>query len=350
MTLRRKARNRSPMKAIDSIAPLRLVGRLVAYIALIKDRSLATVHLRDVVTGAGVMAFLFILAGEATNGPLATPQPNLQLEKQDPTLIAVGTTPIRLSDAMAQAEISPVAVPEVSLAPMELFEAGFVDEVADQVALAKQAEHQGLDQSLEVRAKLALARRQILSTALLDLAVSKSVSNEKVRATYEAEVAAAAADQIVHLRRILVSSPQEAHDIREAVLAGEVTFANMAKRRSLDMDSRDEGGQLPQLRMSELPQQIAASVDTLSIGDVSEPIKGEVGWYVLTVDARSALRLPPFEEVRDQIERHLREEVVAETIAEARAAVPIRLAGTAIDDGLGPSFFASASLNLPNRW
>ena len=328
--------------------PLSVAGAKIRYCALVTRKMGRSIHWRDVMAGAGGMALIFLAAEKAVEGPLAMPAPNPVLEQEDPTLIAVGETPIRLSDALAQAEISPVLRADV-LEPSALFETGLVDEAADQVALAKRAEEMGLDGSLEVRAQLALARRRILSTALLDLSVSREVNDYRVQAIYDAEVASADADQRLHMRRIQVSSAEEGEDIRAQVEKG-VSFADMARRRSLDMESRQEGGLIPPVRLSDLPLSVAAAVADLPIGAVSAPVKAEQGWYVMTVDTRAAVRLPPLEVMRASIERELRAQVVSETIAEARAAVPIRLAGLSLNAGLfGNAPIQTASAEI-TRW
>lgn len=301
------------------------LGRLPRYLGLIADRSVGSVGVRDLLLGAGAMSLIFTVAQEAVDGPMAMPTPDPVLEQDDPLLIAVGSTPIRLSDARAQAVISPIS-DAAEMPPTALFEIGLVDEAADQVALAEIAEARGLDQALEVRAQLALARRRILSSALLDLNVSRYVSEDQIRARYDALAAAAEADQVLRLRRIHVSSQKEAQDIRERLGRG-ISFAEMARRRSLDMTTRAEGGDLGKLRLSELPDGVASAVAALAVGEVSAPVEGGEGWYLLTVDSRSVLRLPPYETMRDRIEREMRDEVVARTIADARASVPIRVAG-----------------------
>ncbi|RFB06104.1 peptidylprolyl isomerase [Parvularcula marina] len=319
------------MKKRPSIWTRSGVGPVLGYCGLITHRAVGSVGLRDLVLGAGAMALVLTAAEKAVDGPLAAPAPNPVLEARDPVLIAVGTTPIRLSDARAQAVISQVSDAEELPAP-DLFQTGLVGEAADQVALAKLAEARGLEDALEVRAQLALARRRILSSALLDLAVNREVTEDQVRAVYDAEVAAAAADQTLILRRIQVSSMTEAEDILTRLGNG-ASFSEMARRRSLDMSTRNQGGDLGKVRLSDLPPSIADVLYDLPVGDVSIPVEGQEGWYLLTVDARSEVRLPPFEDVQENIERRLRDEVVTKTIAEARAAVPIRMAGNGLDAG-----------------
>lgn len=308
---------------------------MLKYVTVVWWRALRSVRAREWALGGCALLSVAYAAERAVEGPLATPAPDPVREELDPTLMAVGTTPIRVSDAKAQAVISPNSgevelLSETGLLADALIEKGVVDEAADQVALAKMAEEMGLDESLEVRAQLALARRRILSSALLDLSVQQQVSDFSVRAAYDAEVTEALADQRVRLRRILVSSEDEADDIRKRIQGG-ISFDEMARRRSLDMKTRSKGGEIGVSRMSELPKDIALTITDLPIGEVSAPVKGKEGWYLLFVESRMVVRLQPFEEMEEGIKERLKDRVVAETIAEARGALPIRLA----DDAFG---------------
>ncbi len=293
------------------------------HVAMVINAALDLIHVRDIVAAAGA----FILLGAAAEQAVATFPPSKEesaIAAQDPLLMQVGSTAIRMSDARAQAVFS-ASVPAYDLPQEMLFETGAVDEVVDQVALAEAALAEGLDETLEIKAQLALAHRRILSTAYLDQVVRNNVTDEAVREAYNRAVQAAEKDQSVFLRRIQVASRDEAEEIVARIQRG-VSFDEMARRRSLDNETRARGGRLGRLRLSDLPPAMAEAVAELPLGKPSAPVRGEAGWYVMAVDARSLVRLPSLEEMRPKIEASLRSENVAKAVAEARSAVPIRVA------------------------
>ena len=268
----------------------------------------------------GVLALEATREGVLPRDPLpppAVPGPD------DPVLAEVGTVPLRLSDLRAQA--GPDAR-EASAA--DLMASDALAEAADQIALAQAAERAGLDQALEVRAALALARRRVLSEAYLDLTVRRAVTEEALRAAYEAEAALADADAAVSVRRILVSSEDEARDILARVAKG-TSFAEMAQRRSLDMDTRRGGGLLPMTPLAELPAAWRPVLRSLAVGAASEPIEDGSGWHLLRVEARRGRSLPPFEDHRQALAARLREEALAAAASDAALAgeaAPVALA------------------------
>lgn len=294
------------------------------YAAMLVSAVQDSLSLRDFLAVAAAAVLIYTAAEDAATGPLARPAPDIALEKTDPVLAEVGATAIRLSDARAQAVLSGGGAAEV-MAPAALFANGLVEEAADQVALAKAAEEAGLADALEIRAQLALARRRILSSAYLDLAVRRSVTDEAIRAAYAADVVQAKMDQRLDLQRILVATEGEAQELRQQIAQG-TAFTRLAMAHSLDEQTRLQAGHIADLPRGTLPDALGTAIDQLPLGVVSDPIKGPNGWYLVRVEARSAVFMPPYEEMAPLISERLRAQVVATAVLEARSAVPIRTA------------------------
>ena len=278
--------------------------------------------LRDGLAAIGALGTIFWVAAQAVDGPLATPSPDIAETGGDPILAEVGPTPIRLSDARAQVAISDI-LDTANVPTLALFETGLVDEMADQVALAALAEREGLDETLEIKAELALARRRILSSAYLDQAIKREVSETHLKAAYAAEQRAAAADRRVVMRRLLVSSEKEAQSVARRIQTG-IPFGDMARRVSLDFETRSSAGLLPPTRVSQLPTPIGETVAALPLGTVSAPVATEEGWYLLIVESRNEVKIPPYEELRPRLMAELQRKTLAQTVAKARNRWPIR--------------------------
>ncbi|MXY23335.1 MAG: hypothetical protein F4Y45_02285 [Acidobacteria bacterium] len=90
-----------------------------------------------------------------------------------------------------------------------------------------------------------------------------------------------------------------AQEARDRVLAGE-EFANVAIAVS-DAASKANGGLIGPLDESIISEQVAAVLDELQVGDVSEPVRTAVGYQVLQLEARTRPEPRTFEEVQDMI-------------------------------------------------
>lgn len=98
---------------------------------------------------------------------------------------------------------------------------------------------------------------------------------------------------------------QRALEIVRRARGGE-DFAELARRESDDLRTRDDGGRIPgRFRKDTLYASVADGVDALKEGEVGEPHALGPTWAVYKM---LSVRRVTFDEVRDEIERELREE------------------------------------------
>lgn len=204
----------------------------------------------------------------------------------DPVLATVGPAPIRVSDLRAQAGAA-----QQTVAAEVLVRQGYLDDAAQQLALAQAAEADGLHEALEVRAALALARRRVLSEAYLDLAVSRSVTPQAVEAEYLREVNVARAHDRVTLRHMQFAEKSAAEAAKRRADRGE-RFDRLAAALSEDRSTRASGGSFGMVHPDALPPSLAEVARTAPIGQVLGPIKTDAGYHLVRVDARRQLAVP----------------------------------------------------------
>ena len=116
----------------------------------------------------------------------------------------------------------------------------------------------------------------------------------------------------IRTRHILVQVPITDEDekrtlafldsLRSAILAGEISFTDAAKKYSEDESTREQGGNLGwfEIRQIQLPEfkQVA---ETLEVGDISHPIKGQVGYHLVRLNDKKAAREISFDEDYEQL-------------------------------------------------
>jgi len=92
------------------------------------------------------------------------------------------------------------------------------------------------------------------------------------------------------------------NEIRDQAIAGE-DFATLARQFSDDRGSAARGGELPWFGSGRMVPEFEAGAFALTeIGSISEPVQSDFGWHIIKLlDKRG---VPPFEDVRDQIERN----------------------------------------------
>jgi len=73
--------------------------------------------------------------------------------------------------------------------------------------------------------------------------------------------------------------------IREAILAGE-SFEEAARTYSQDLQTTPRGGYLGWFAMEDMPEDFRAAVDTLEIGQISQPLKTQYGYHLVKLRNR----------------------------------------------------------------
>jgi len=94
-------------------------------------------------------------------------------------------------------------------------------------------------------------------------------------------------------------------ELRQKIVDGE-DFATLARQNSDDASSVVGGGDLDWINEGGMPPEMQAAVDTMEIGELSEPFKTESGWHIAEVLGR---RIQDFSQdyTRNQAENALRD-------------------------------------------
>ena len=99
------------------------------------------------------------------------------------------------------------------------------------------------------------------------------------------------------IRGIRKKSQRVLEKIREGA-----DFAKMALEYSEDTSSRKEGGDLGYFKKGELLPALEREAMKLQVGEVSDPIRTEVGFHILKLLDRKGGEPPPLEEIKEKVE------------------------------------------------
>jgi peptidyl-prolyl cis-trans isomerase SurA len=152
-----------------------------------------------------------------------------------------------------------------------------------------------------------IMKRQLLSH---ELESKIAVSDDEVRAEYEAKHADYDRPGSLHLQEIVVKtqsgSQTLANDLVKRARAGE-DFAEMARAYS-SSPTRSSGGDLGQLKKGDLTPEIEKVAFALPVGGVSDPLPTSEGFRILKVVEKTESTHVPFDEVKADIQKRLSSE------------------------------------------
>jgi len=171
--------------------------------------------------------------------------------------------------------------------------------------LQQQLRREGMSlDDLKRNIERSIMKRQLLSH---ELEAKIAVSEDDVRADYEARRAEYDRPGSLHLQEIVVKtqsgSQALAGDLVRRARAGE-DFAEMARAYS-SSPTRSSGGDLGQLRKGDLAPDIEKVAFALPVGGVSDPLPTPEGFRILKVVEKTEATQVPFEDVKADIQKRL---------------------------------------------
>ncbi len=148
-----------------------------------------------------------------------------------------------------------------------------------------------------------------LDPAALEAAVD--ITEEDVREHYEINAQRYEEPELRRVRQILVQddapdAESRIRDLRERIDDGE-DFAELAAEYSEDSLSADRGGDMGRVARGDLDRVLETVIFSLPEDLVSQPVQTRLGWHVVEVTEIEESRRQPFAEVRDEVERDLRD-------------------------------------------
>lgn len=221
--------------------------------------------------------------------------------------------------------------------------------------IADEAAKMNLDQQSPWKEQLQLARANILTQAYLQkLSAGESGSAADPKQYYDAHTAEF--DQVKISGILIAFSPpgtpasngaaarteaqaeEKANDLEKKIKGG-ADLAALARAESDNQQSAAQGGALGSFLVGDarVPAEIKAAIAKLQPGQVSEPVRMKIGFYILKLDSRTHL---PFEQVRADITQRLQNEKAQALLNQERDKYKVQ-----VQD---PDFFNAASGPAPN--
>lgn len=102
---------------------------------------------------------------------------------------------------------------------------------------------------------------------------------------------------------------------RSRLLAGE-SFAMVAAEVSADPASATRGGLLGTFRLQDLSEQFQGVLETAPVGQVTEPVQTQAGWYVFLLDERIEGHRYTYEELKEQLRTAVEGEKIEAALTE----------------------------------
>jgi peptidyl-prolyl cis-trans isomerase C len=184
-----------------------------------------------------------------------------------------------------------------------------VDELIKTELLYLQARKEGLDNAPDYIAKVEDYKKFALVGMLFEKIVASrvEVSEKDARDYYGRNKADFTRPQRIKASHVLVKTRSEAEEILKEIKGGK-SFGELARKRSIDTNSADNGGNLGFFSMGEMSQEFEEVAFSLKRGEISKPVKSRYGYHIIKVTDRKEEETVEFSQVKDIIIQRLEQE------------------------------------------
>lgn len=226
------------------------------------------------------LSCLLLAACEPTTRPASPPQP--------PAVALLDGHPLSsaLLDQLARQQAGtpnpydpPPAVPAPAPAVVNAEERRLLlDQLVEIELLAHKARERGLDKEPAIQAESALQAKTLLAQAMVREQIAAfSVTDAELAAAYEEQVP----PHQFEVAHIVLPDAAAAHRVLQSLKHGQ-RFADLARRHSIDKDTRPHGGAIGWVMFDQLPPELAPAVRHLKPGEhTQQPVQTAKGWHVV---------------------------------------------------------------------
>lgn len=193
------------------------------------------------------------------------------------------------------------------------------EELNTRELLAREAKKQGLEKNADVKNQMDLASQTVLVSAFVADWIKKNpIPESDLRKEYDT-IKTQIGDKEYHVKHILVEKDDEAKDIIVQLQKG-AKFEDLAKARSKDPGSKDKGGDLDWNAPAGFVKPFSDAMVALPKGKFSaQPVQTQFGYHVILVEDVREAKVPPFDEVKPQLQQRMQAAYLDKYFKELRA-------------------------------
>ncbi|SHG97768.1 peptidylprolyl isomerase [Cognatishimia maritima] len=226
--------------------------------------------------------------------------------------------------------------PQYQSLPDDVLFNGILDQLVQQSLLAGTFDG---DTPKRVALELENQRLGLLAATVLEKVITDQVDEAAIEAAYTERFADFKGAPEFNASHILVPSQEEAQAIAEEIRNG-ADFAETAKEKSTG-PSGPNGGELGWFGPGQMVAPFEAAVETLEVGQVSDPVETQFGWHVIILNDTRTQEAPALAAVRQDIAAELQRAAIDAEITRIREAGSVDTSGSV---GMDPAVLKQVDL------
>lgn len=204
--------------------------------------------------------------------------------------------------------------------------------MVDMRVMANAARAENMQDSEEFKRRQRYLEDRTLRRTYLADKVNTVITEENVRAEYDAFVESFAPQEEVRARHILVTDEEDAKSIRAEIEGGK-PFEVAAMENSID-GSAQNGGDLGYFGRGQMVPPFEEAAFALETGAISEPVQSQFGWHIIKLEDKRDSAPPPFEQVANQLQQKVFADKFNEVTAALKSEANVEYADEAVANAI----------------
>jgi peptidyl-prolyl cis-trans isomerase C len=191
------------------------------------------------------------------------------------------------------------------------------EELINREVLVQAAQKRGLDKNADVAAQVEMARQAVLVRALFESEVkARPITDADLQKQYE-DFKKSMGENEYKVRHILVDKEDDAKAIIAELGKGGISRSRGTSRRTR---LQDNGGDLDWGPTARYVKPFADAVLAMKKGQTSTtPVKTDFGYHVIRLDDVRPLKVPGFDEVKEQFRQRAQQQQIQKLVMELRS-------------------------------
>ena len=190
----------------------------------------------------------------------------------------------------------------------------FIENMVMNDLLFEEGQRSGYDKEPDIDRQVTdMRKRLVVQRVMRQYQTPPNVTDEQVRAYYDQNPMLYSTAQI-HASHILVKDEGLAKQILAELRAHPEKFADLAREKSTDTISAKKGGDLGTFGAGRMVPEFEKVAFSLKPGEISDVVKTQYGYHIITVLDRKEGEPKPFDQVKEQIRATLRNRALQEQV------------------------------------
>ncbi len=191
--------------------------------------------------------------------------------------------------------------------------------------LDENVKNSNIKESKEYKNAMKEAAEQIAKKVFIEELIGREITEKKLKDRYKEVAKVIENREEVKASHILVKSEEEAKIIQNELKKG-ASFAKLASEKSV-ANGKEKNGELGYFTTGQMVKPFEDAAFSMKVGEISNPVKTDLGWHVIKLEDRRKMKMPEYAEVKNRLKAELSGEILQKYLKslEDKASIQINL-------------------------